>query len=116
LDTLATGWVWALSARESREQQAAIELAEFLTDSTFLADWTEAAGLLPTRPSSLRRWNNTPLESVLGKIALSARALPTADILSSLGGPLWQATIDVFNQQADPAAAALAASSSLTGP
>jgi ABC-type glycerol-3-phosphate transport system substrate-binding protein len=115
-ETLATGWVWALSARESREQQAAIELAEFLTDSEFLADWTEAAGFLPTRPSSLGRWNNNPLKPVLGQIALSAHALPTADILSSLGGPLWQATIDVLNQQADPAAAALAASASLTGP
>jgi ABC-type glycerol-3-phosphate transport system substrate-binding protein len=116
LETLAMGWVWALSARESREQQAAIELAEFLTDSAFLADWTEAAGLLPPRPSSLRGWDNNPQKPVLGEIAMSAKALPTADILSSLGGPLWQATMDVLNQQADPAAAALAASSSLTGP
>ncbi|OGO39543.1 MAG: hypothetical protein A2W35_16365 [Chloroflexi bacterium RBG_16_57_11] len=115
-DTLATGWVWALSARETREQQAAIELAEFLTDSAFLADWTEAAGFLPPRPSSLKRWGDSLLQPVLAKIALSAHAIPTADILSSLGGPLWQATIDVLNQQVDPAAAALAASASLTGP
>jgi multiple sugar transport system substrate-binding protein len=114
--TLATGWVWALSARESRDQQAAIELAEFLTDSAFLADLTEAAGFLPSRPSSLKLWANTPLKPVLGEIAVSAHALPTADILSSLGSPLWQATIDVLSQQADPAAAALTASSSLTGP
>ena len=105
-----------MSAREARDQQAAIELAEFLTDSAFLADWTEAVGFLPSRPSALKGWDNNPLEPVLGKIAQSAHALPTADILSSLGGPLWQATIDVLNQQADPAAAALAASSSLTGP
>ena len=115
-DTLSTGWVWALSARETRKQQAAIELAEFLTDSTFLAEWTEAAGFLPTRPSSLRLWDNRLLQPVLSKIALSAHAIPTADILSSLGGSLWQATIDVLSQQADPAGAALTASSSLTGP
>jgi multiple sugar transport system substrate-binding protein len=115
-DTLATGWVWALSARESREQQAAVELAEFLTDSAFLADWTEAAGFIPPRPSSLKRWDDSLLQSVLGEIALSAHVLPTADILSSLGGPLWQATIDVLNKQTNPAAAALAASASLTGP
>jgi ABC-type glycerol-3-phosphate transport system substrate-binding protein len=115
-DALATGWVWALSAREARQQQAAIELAEFLTDSKFLADWTEAAGFLPSRPSSLEGWKDKHLQPSLSEIAVSAHALPTADILSSLGGPLWQATIDVLSQQADPSAAALKASSSLTGP
>lgn len=114
--TLATGWVWALSARESQGQEAAIELAEFLTDSAFLADWTQAAGFLPPRPSSLARWERAALRPVIGKIALSAHALPPADILSSLSSPLWQATIDVLNEQIDPATAAQTAVSSLTGP
>lgn len=114
--TAATGWVWALSARESRGQQAAIELAEFLTDSAFLADWNQAAGFLPPRPSSLERWEPASLQPMISEIALSAHALPPADILSSLGGSLWQATIDVLNRQTDPAAAALEASTSLTGP
>jgi multiple sugar transport system substrate-binding protein len=114
--TLATGWVWALSAPESRGQQAAIELAEFLVEKEFLAKWTEAAGVLPTRPSSLARWDRAGSRSVIGGIAGSAHVLPPADILIGLGGPLWQATIDVLNGQTDPATAAQTASSSLTGP
>jgi ABC-type glycerol-3-phosphate transport system substrate-binding protein len=114
--TLATGWVWALSAPESRGQQAAIELAEFLTEKEFLAGWTEAAGVLPTRPSSTTGWNQAALRSIIDKIARSAHVLPAADILIGLGGPLWQATIDVLNGQTDPATAAQTASSSLTGP
>lgn len=114
--TLATGWVWGLSAHESTGEQAAIELAEFLTDSQFLAGWTEAAGVLPTRPSSLARWDHAAVRSVIGNIAKSAHGLPAADLLISLGNPLWQATIDVLNRQTDPASAALAASASLTGP
>ena len=114
--TLATGWVWALSAHESRGQQAAIELAEFLTEREFLADWTEAAGVLPPRPKSLALWGQTALQSVIGEIASSAHALPPADILIGLGDPLWQATIDVLSGQTDPATAGLSASASLTGP
>jgi ABC-type glycerol-3-phosphate transport system substrate-binding protein len=114
--TLATGWVWALSSRESRGQQAAIELAEFLTDSAFMAAWNEAAGFLPLRPSSLERWDHLDARPALNVIALSAHALPAADILSSLSGPLWQATIDVLSEQAEPAVAAQQAAASLTGP
>lgn len=114
--TLATGWVWALSAPESRGQQAAVELAEFLTEKEFLASWTEAAGVLPTRPSSLGRWQRESLRPILGEIAKSAHVLPAADILIGLGGPLWQATMDVLNGQTDPASAARTASTSLTGP
>jgi ABC-type glycerol-3-phosphate transport system substrate-binding protein len=114
--TLATGWVWALSSRESRGQQAAIELAEFLTDSAFMAAWNEAAGFLPLRPSSLERWDRLDARPAINVIALSAHALPAADILSSLSGPLWQATIDVLNEQAEPAVAAQQAAASLTGP
>lgn len=114
--SLATGWVWALPAHESNGQQAAIELAEFLTDREFLADWTEAAGVLPPRPTSLALWDQAALRPIIGEIASSAHALPPADILIGLGGPLWQATIDVLSGQTDPATAALAASASLTGP
>jgi ABC-type glycerol-3-phosphate transport system substrate-binding protein len=114
--TLATGWVWALSAPESRSQQAAVELAEFLTEKEFLSRWTEAAGVLPTRPSSLGRWKLAALRPILDEIAKSAHILPAADILIGVGGPLWQATIDVLNGQIDPVSAARAASASLTGP
>jgi multiple sugar transport system substrate-binding protein len=114
--TLATGWVWALPAHPSSGQQAAIELAKYLTDPEFLADWTEAAGVLPVRPSSLRFWDQAGLRQAIGEIAGSAHALPPADILIGLGDPLWMATVDVLSGQTDPATAALSASARLTGP
>jgi ABC-type glycerol-3-phosphate transport system substrate-binding protein len=114
--TLATGWVWALPAHQSSGQQAANELAEYLTEPEFLADWTEAAGVLPVRPSSLAFWDQAGLRQVIGEIAGSAHALPPADILIGLGDPLWQATVDVLSGQTDPATAALSASARLTGP
>ncbi len=53
--TLADGWVWAMAGANAENQSLAVELAEFLTESRFLAQWTAAAGYLPPRPSALAR-------------------------------------------------------------
>ncbi len=114
--TLATGWVWALAGRNEGKRKLTVELAEFLTDSHFLATWTQAAGYLPTRPSSLGLGSNASLEQTVGKIALSAQLLPPTDVLSSLEYPLQQAVLAVLKGQSNPIQAAQAAASSLTGP
>jgi ABC-type glycerol-3-phosphate transport system substrate-binding protein len=114
--TQATGWVWGLPARGGERQSAAVALAEFLTDSRFLAGWTAAAGLLPTRPSALRMWEKSSLRTTLERIARSAQIAPTADVTSAFSGPVWQATLDVLKRQSDPAAAAQSAATSLSNP
>jgi multiple sugar transport system substrate-binding protein len=114
--TLATGWVWALAGRDEKKRKLTVELAEFLTDPHFLASWTQTAGYLPTRPSSLVSGSNAALQKTIGKIALSAQLLPPTDVLSSLENPLQQAVMAVLKGQSDPALAAQTAASSLTGP
>lgn len=114
--TLATGWVWALSSREAEHQRVAIELANFLTESGFLAEWTEAAGYIPPYPAALDGWKNASSRQVVEQIARSAHAMPPADILAALSTPLWQATNDVLKGQNDPSAAAQEAAASLTAP
>jgi multiple sugar transport system substrate-binding protein len=114
--TLADGWVWALSTRQASHQELTIELAEFLTASSFLAAWTDAAGYLPPRSSSLDIWAESSLQEVIGPISDSAHLLPTADILTSVGVPLQQATVQILKQQDDPVTAAQAAATSLAVP
>ena len=114
--TLATGWVWALAGRDEGKRKLTVELAEFLCESHFLSIWTQAAGYLPTHPSSLDPESEDPLRQTIGKIALSARLLPPTDVLSGLENPLQQAVLTVFKGQNDPALAAQAAAASLTGP
>jgi ABC-type glycerol-3-phosphate transport system substrate-binding protein len=114
--TLATGWVWALATPRAERQELSVALAEFLIDGEFLARWTEAAGYLPPRPSALRGWSNETARESIQPIALSARLLPPADVLTSLGGPLGQAAVQVLKEQIDPLTAAQAAAGSLTGP
>jgi ABC-type glycerol-3-phosphate transport system substrate-binding protein len=114
--TLATGWVWALAGRDQGKRKVTVELAEFLTDPHFLATWTQAAGYLPTRPSSLSPGPNTASQKTIARIAQSAQLLPPTDVLSSLGNPLQQAVMALFKGQSDPALAAQNAASSLTAP
>ncbi len=114
--TLATGWVWSLSAKDSERQRVAVELAEFLTESAYLAAWTEAAGYLPPRPSALRQWSRQELALSLDQNARSAHALPSADILVGLSKPLWQAVIEVLRERANPLEAAQEATASLSAP
>ncbi len=114
--TLATGWVWALAGNQPQQQTLAVQLAEYLTESSFLARWTEAAGYLPPRPSALAAWTNTSMQGLLEQVVDSAHLSPPADALVILGPPLAQATVEVLKQQTEPVIAAQEAVNALTGP
>jgi multiple sugar transport system substrate-binding protein len=106
---LATGWSWALAGSNSDIQPLAVELAEFLSDSQFLAAWTQAAGYLPTRPTALSSWSNANVQITLTQIAESAHLLPGQDLLATLGPLFSEATLSVLNEEQLPLAAAQAA-------
>ena len=44
--TLATTWNWALAGSNPQNDEAAVELAEWLVEDEFMADWNKASGLL----------------------------------------------------------------------
>jgi hypothetical protein len=118
--SLANGWVWALAgnqaAKSSERERLSVALAEYLVDSTFLARWTRALGVLPPRTSALAMWPESPTQLVVDRISRSVILLPSKDIILSLGPPLEQATLQVLKQQSDPISAAQAAVQSLNLP
>ena len=114
--TLGTGWVLAVATDQPERQELSVELAKFLTDSSFLAEWTQLAGFLPPRSSSLNSWEDAALIPVLDKIARSTNLYPSLDVLVILGSPLKQATVEVLKQQSDPLTAAQTALQALTSP
>jgi multiple sugar transport system substrate-binding protein len=114
--TLATGWVWALAEPNPELRPAAVKLAEYLVQSDFMAQWTVAAGYLPTRPSALASWSNQTLTSILSPILMAAQARPSNDLLLSLGAVLEDATVQMLKPGADPALVAQAAAESLAAP
>ena len=111
--TLATGWIWAVTSEDPIHLEAAISLAEFLVDPEFLGVWTEAAGVLPTRPSSLQEWDPSPERVLVGEVAQSARAVPSNSLLAILGPALQAATVDILKQLSDPQSAAQQAADAL---
>jgi multiple sugar transport system substrate-binding protein len=114
--SLATGWGWAIADPIPERRAISVRLAEFLAQGDFLAGWTEAAGYLPTRPSTLAAWSNQSLKTLLSPVAVSAQARPTVDQLSSLGPVLKEATLKVLKRESDPTQAAKSASEKLAVP
>jgi multiple sugar transport system substrate-binding protein len=115
-DAPATGWVWALASTDPERQKLSTELAEFLSESDFLAAWTSAAGYLPTRLSAMAGWRDANLQKIGEQIALLAQPYPSEDVLTSLAPAVEQATLQVLKKQADPQTAAQEAAKSLASP
>ena len=111
--TLASGWVWALSDPSPERRAIAVRLAEFLVQGDFLAEWTSAVGYLPTRSSALVSWPDQNQRALITQLVNSAQLRPSNDLIASLGPILEDATQQVIKQQSDPVLAAQAAAERL---
>ncbi len=107
--TLIESWGWAITASDPNEQAAAAELARFLSAPEFTGPWTEAAHLIPLRPSALNQWSRTADQNLANQIMPAAHAAPAASILSDVGNPLMDAVLDVLTDVQTPEAAAISA-------
>jgi ABC-type glycerol-3-phosphate transport system substrate-binding protein len=88
----ATGWLWALAGSKPGNQQLAVELAEYLVADDFIGKWTQAAGYLPTRPSSVPESDRT-----MAAVVESAHPLPSNEVLVTLGPLMQEALTRVLN-------------------
>ncbi|MFN2304765.1 MAG: extracellular solute-binding protein [Anaerolineales bacterium] len=111
--SLGTGLNWAVATPQTNRQSLAVALAEFLVQADYLAEWTEAAGYVPPRPSSLEGWQNQSLRLTVGQVALMTHLQPSNDILTSLGPILQEETRQILQMLVDPAQAAQVAVESL---
>jgi multiple sugar transport system substrate-binding protein len=113
---LADGWSWAVADPQPARRLLAIELAEYLADAQFLAEWSQSAGYLPVRPSSLEVWTDFRGRDLAGQFALAARLRPANDLVVSLGPVLQEAAHQVLTRQNDSLQAAQAAAERLAHP
>jgi maltose-binding protein MalE len=93
---LATGWAWAVTSSDAGQQALASRLAEFLVDSTFLAEWTAAAGYLPPRPNSLPLWKDRSSQVLAARVLESAQLIPSQDLLLVLGPVMQEAVVGIL--------------------
>ncbi len=113
--TYASGWAWALTNPDPRQYAVTVALAEFLTEPEFLAAWTQAAGYLPPRPSSLASWMTGPKRDLAEQLCQYAILLPDVATLQALGNPVSAAVIAVLKDEAEPTEAAQNAAAAVDG-
>jgi hypothetical protein len=92
------------------------ELAAFLVEPEFLAEWNTAAGTIPPRAAAMGTWAPDDWREVAGELSASAELLPPGDVLPVLGPPLRQAAVDVLKLVVEPAVAAQEAAAAVGGP
>ncbi|MDH5607394.1 MAG: extracellular solute-binding protein [Anaerolineae bacterium] len=97
--TLADGWVWALTAPNPDRHQAAVELAEYLTEAEFIGPWTQSIGLLPPRSGALSLWEVTPYQALASQILPEAVPLPPNQVLAVFGRLFSENTISILKQE-----------------
>jgi len=98
-----------LRISEPARRLAAIQLARYLSSEEFLKKWSQPAGYLPVRPSSLDGWTDFNLRDTMTRISQAARLRPANDLVAGLG-MVFQASVgQVLTRQADPQTAAQSA-------
>ena len=112
----ASGWVWCVVPSNIETEQEAVELIEFLTESSYLNTWGVEAGYLPVRPSGLDSWSETPFYSTLQQLLPAAVLLPGNDLLDDLGPEIRDAVVSVLKDQIEPADALSALLEEIQGP
>jgi multiple sugar transport system substrate-binding protein len=96
---LIKGWVWTVSAPAAERVPLAVELAEFLSNPEFIAQWSAAAGLLPPRPSSLAAWSPDAKQALASQIVINATPLPDRESTLAWGEAISQAVIGLLKAE-----------------
>lgn len=113
---LADGWSWAVADPQPARRLLAMELAQYLVEAEFLAQWSPVSGMLPVRPSSLEAWTDVRSRDQAGEFSLAAHLRPANDLFFSLGPVLQQAVRQVLTRQSDSLQAAEAAAERFSNP
>jgi ABC-type glycerol-3-phosphate transport system substrate-binding protein len=91
----------------------AVELAEYLVEVQFNADWNWDAGFLPMRSGSLALWGNQSLVDTMELVSYSARPYPAQEINDVVAPIIVEAVSRVLTQGISPNEAAQTAADQL---
>ncbi|MFZ5808180.1 MAG: extracellular solute-binding protein [Chloroflexota bacterium] len=114
--TLANGWIWASPSPRAEMISISFQLAAFLSEDAFLAQWSEAAGVVPTKPAALSLWKDTEFAASLNIVSESAQLAPPQPIVSVIAPALRNAALAVLKDRVPADQAASDAVASLVRP
>lgn len=113
---MANGWVWVSPSPIAEKIGLSYQMAAFLTEEQFLAEWSESAGYIPAQPGALSLWKNTPLAADLDEVAKSAELIPNKNLTSVVSPLLRNALLAVLKDHLPPEQAAAEAIAGLKKP
>lgn len=114
--TLMNGWAFAVTEDNAAWREQCLKLALYLTEPEFLAEWSKAAGAIPSRPDALALWADSEVKSSLISIMEAAEIMPSADLLQTVSSPLKSALLDVLSNKAESELAAATAVEKIGNP
>jgi multiple sugar transport system substrate-binding protein len=107
-------WAMALVAQDPNRQALAMTLFNWLTTPENNAEWTQAAGYLPSTRSALRMWDISETEQVALRDMLEAALPAPPPAVRAQVGPVLQTAVEgVLTKTASPQEAARTAVQSL---
>lgn len=107
-------WAIAIVAQDPNRQALAMTLFNWLTTPDNNADWTLAAGYLPSTHSALRMWDVSEAERVALRGMLEAAIpAPSQDVMAKVGPAMQTAVQGVLKKTVSPQEAARVAVQSL---
>ena len=102
---IVEGWLLSIVTPDTTRQSLSAELISWLTSTDNLADWSEAAHLLPTRPSAFSQWSTDPYINYLKSELPLAQAYPkTLDSVAQ--NALSNAVVSIITSPISPEDAA----------
>ncbi len=104
--TLADGLLWAITTPDPARQALAVQLLAALGDPKFVAQWDEAAGLIPPRQSALDAWDTPEHRALVEGVLPTLQLGPPQEVRTVVGPLLQEAAAQVVSGKQSPAAAA----------
>jgi ABC-type glycerol-3-phosphate transport system substrate-binding protein len=107
--SLATGWAWVIATPDPDRRIKAAELMAWLSNPQFLAEWTEAQGVLPPSRAALEGWVSSAHQKLIEGISETTLPFPDDEISAFAGPAFSKAARRVLLEGILPADAALEA-------
>ena len=109
------GWLLCVTNPTAEHSKFDLQLADYLLEPDFLAQWTEASGYLPAQRSVLAKWTDQTLVEKLSSIADHSIVSPSNEIQQQLSPILDQYVISLVRRQISPMQAVTETLSKLEG-
>ncbi|MBN1439174.1 MAG: extracellular solute-binding protein [Anaerolineales bacterium] len=111
--SLATGWAWTLATADPMRRIKAADLILWLTDPEFLAEWSQAQGVLPASSEAVALWPPGNERELAAGVSGPALPFPDDEISAFIGPIFSKAVRKVLVEGATPEEAAREAAESI---